>query len=109
MKCKYDLVSWETWKRKNNPKIGYVPDGVKNIIYSVEPTLYDYGFREINSEFNHNFTKKSKGVAIELLEEWIETSVSPVKIQDWEFVYYRHRGYKPNSFPDAVYVYARVK
>lgn len=109
MKCKYDLVSWETWKKRSNPKIGYVPDGVKNIIYSVQPTLYDYGFQEIESEYKHVFTKKSKEVAIELIDEWVETSVMPVDLSKWEFVYYRHRGYKPKSFPDSIYVYARVK
>ena len=106
-KTKYNLVSWNTWKKRNNPKISYNPDGERNVIYSINPTLQNYGFQFIDNEYSHIFKETAKKVATRLLDDWVEICVGDPDISNWEFVYYKHYGYITNNYPDGVYVYGR--
>ena len=39
------IETWQTWKRKNNPRVAWCPDGINaHVIECIAPTLLDYGF-----------------------------------------------------------------
>ena len=106
---KYNLVSWDTWKRTNKPKVSRTTDMIGSIVYSVYPTLLDYGFRPIYDEYSHMFKETAKNVAIRLIDDWFDSYVGTPDISKWEFVYYKHRGYDKKGYPDRVEVYGKPK
>ncbi len=102
-----DLISYDTFKRKNNPTIYEFRDGVKGWIReTIEPTLISDGWKRCIQEYDYSlfYDEKPKAMAKRLLmKEWGEEWV-----KDKQFVYYASRCYK-NDFQDGLYVYFKPK
>lgn len=96
------IQSYETWKKKENPKIYIVRDGVKWWAkQTVAPTIQHYGWKQciFDSYYRDLEWKKPKERASELLintwgNDWCEGK---------EFVYYEYHG--TNGYMDCMYVW----
>ena len=105
---KYNLKSYETWKRRNNPKISCQTDGMFPCLLSKQPTLVKNGFVFIGDQDGTEIEKDKKGVAKKIIDDYFSM---PGKKYDekMEFVYWEHRGSCINSMPNIVYVYGRLE
>lgn len=97
-----DIISYVTWKKKNNPEIWYVRDGVKGwAVQTVGPTIEHYGWKIciMDADYGITYGTTPKKKAIELLkstwnDKWLENK---------EFVYYVYHG--TNGYMDVIYVW----
>jgi hypothetical protein len=74
--CK--IQSWQTWKKKNNPRISTVQDSTLGYVESIVPTLKNYGFTV--EENDRDFDLKPKQDALSLINE---DEVSEVVYSVW--------------------------
>lgn len=102
-----DLISYDTFKRRNNPTIYECRDGVKGWIKeTIAPTLIHYGWRICCQEYGYSLfdSEKPKAMAQRLIledhgAEWAK---------DKSFVYYSARSYKCD-FQDNLFVFYKKK
>lgn len=97
------IISWQTFKKKYNPKIVWCPDGVFPINYSVHPTLVNFGFEEIGSFTEYRLPKKPKEVAKDIYEDFMSAQV--IKPENQIVVYHVHVGSSISTMPITVTVY----
>lgn len=103
MKSQINIISYDTWKRHNNPTIYECRDGVKGWIKeTIAPTLIHYGWRMCGQEYDYSLfaNEKPKAMAKRIVlevfgEEWV---------RDKQFVYFTSRNYR-NDFQDSLFVY----
>lgn len=103
-----DVVTWQTWKKRNNPITFSVQDGVKGwAVQTTVPTLQAYGFIEIYFDTDYNYSEgiKLKDKAINEINYC--TYCKELGFDKFEYVYNLYRG--TNGYQDAFYVYARLK
>lgn len=103
---KRNLQTWNAWKRKNNPDIYEMTDGMFSYKMTIEPTLSHYGFRFVGQEETFYETNDKRRQANELIDNFIKipgTSNDELN----EFVYWIHYGSKINSMPMLLNVYGR--
>ena len=104
--AKRNLQTWNAWKRKNNPDIYEMTDGLFPYKMTIEPTLSHYGFRFVGQEETFYETKDKRKQANELIDSFMGipgTSNDELN----EFVYWIHYGSKINSMPMLLNVYGR--
>ncbi len=97
-----NICNYITWKKKNNPTIYQVKDGVKGwAIQTIAPTIEHYGWKLciFDSYYRNWDGDKPKIHAIRLLHEtWGENWISGKK-----FVYSEYHG--TNGYMDCMYVW----
>lgn len=102
-----EIISYATFKHKNNPTIYECRDGVKGWIReTIAPTLISCGWKICIQEYDYSLFQYEKPKAMAkrlLIKEWGEEWV-----QDKQFVYFASRCYK-YDFMDALYVYFKLK
>jgi len=96
------IVNYTTWKKKNNPEIHSVRDGVKGwAVQTVAPTIEYYGWKQciFDSYYRVWDGTKPKDHTIQLLKEtWGDNWLIGKK-----FVYYEYHG--TNGYMDCMYVW----
>lgn len=96
------IISYSTWKKKNNPEIREVRDGIKWwAVQTVCPTIEYYGWKQciFDSYYRNWDGTKPKEHAIQLLiNNWGENWLKGKK-----FVYYEYHG--TNGYMDCMYVW----
>lgn len=104
--AKRNLQTWNSWKRKNNPDIYEITDGMFPHKMTIEPTLVHYGFRFVGQEETFYETRDKRRQADELIDDFMGipgTSNGELN----EFVYWIHYGSRINSMPMLLNVYGR--
>lgn len=103
-----DICNYWTYKKKENPTVYYVRDGVKGWCKdTVNPTLFHDGWKLCAQNFDYNLfhDEKPKHMAIRLLEE--------THGKEWmngkKFIYYPYYYTGGNGYMDAIYVYFKEK
>lgn len=97
-----DIISYTTWKKRNNPEIWCVRDGIKGwAVQTVSPTIEHYGWKICIMDADYCITEGTtpKKLAIKLLHDtwgkkWLENK---------RFVYYVYHG--TNGYMDVIYVW----
>ena len=111
METKIDIISYATFKKRYNPTIYEVWDGVKGWArQTVTPTLSHHGWLPCTQEYDYGLSaahnrenEKPKDMAKRLLlKEWGENWC-----KDKKFVYYLYEG--TNGYMDVLYVYWKYK
>ena len=106
-----DIISYNTFKKRYNPTIYCVRDGVKGwAVQTVTPTLRHHGWKSCIQEYDYGLSsahnrerEKPKDMAKRLLlKEWGEQWC-----KDKKFVYYLYEG--NNGYMDVLYVYYKEK
>lgn len=99
-----DIISYNTYKKRYNPQIYYVRDGIKGWAkQTVTPTLDHDGWKQCIYDYEYGMfeNEKPKDMAIRLLKEtWGEEWLNNKK-----FVYYPYYYNGMNSMMDALYVF----
>lgn len=107
MKDSIDIISYDTWKRRNNPTIYECRDSTKGWIkQTIVPTLIKHGWKICGQEYDYSLFDKDNPKAMakrivleEFGEEWVK---------DKQFVYFASRNYQ-SGFEDCLYVYYKEK
>ena len=104
-----DLISWETWKRRNpNLQHFVVWDGIKGWVREiVTTTLQHYGYKMYIQDYDYGLCQdiKPKQLAIKLIREY-QKFYGNDWWKDKKLVYYHCRGSR-NGFMDNLYVLCR--
>ena len=103
---KIDICCYDTWKKRNNPEIWSVRDGIKGwAVQTVGPTLEHYEWKQCIMDYDYGICDeiKPKNLSIKLLteiygKEWMK---------DKKFVYYLYHG--TNGYMDVIYVWYKNK
>lgn len=101
----FDICSYNTFKKKENPVIYEVRDGGGKgwCCETVNPTMHSAGWNDCIQEFNYGLfdDEKPKDMAIRLLKQ----SYGPKWFEGKRFVYYPYYYSGDNDYMDALYVY----
>lgn len=102
-----NIMTWQTWKRRNNPRIGWCRDGVNPyVVNCIGPTLLDYGFSPCGEDDEYfPKTRDGKRTPRQIARELAETYGVP-KGYD-EFVYYVHAP-SANYYTWILHLYGRM-
>ncbi len=100
-----NLISWQTYLRRYNPKRYCQNDGMFPQISSIHPTLIGAGFQPIGEDeyWSRREPKKPKERAEEIVRSWLSYQIMPPT--NPLYVYYVHDGSRINSMPLVVHVY----
>lgn len=100
------IMTWQTWARRHNPKRVYCPDGVKPFYTSIGPTLLDYGFRPIGEIMA---ARPSEGPWREQVRREVdEMRGGYFDVDNMEIVYWVSYP-SPGYYHINVYIYGRPK
>ena len=103
-----DIQTWSTWRRKNNPTIYEMTDGMFPHKLTIEPTLVKYGFKYVGHDETCYEIKDKRKQADELIDNFVSIPCDYNRELN-EFVYWIHYGSRVNSMPMILYVYGRKK
>lgn len=101
-----NILSWQTWKKHNNPTIYVVHDGIKGWArQTIRPTLLKNNFSQICEEYDYGFSTPTKQWAKEEAEFYV--NYHNMNVEKCEFVYFYSRG--GNSYMDYRALFVRHK